>query len=264
MLETVSKLVVECAQAEILPLFRDSDFSIKCDGSIVTQADTAMQARMQEGLARHWPQIALLGEEMPAAEQARQFAQSSEGVWVLDPLDGTSNFAAGIPFFSVSLALIRDDAVQLGVVYDPVRNEVFAAVKGGGASLNGRALRAPNARLPLDKSIGLIDFKRLQGPLAQRLAGQPPYASQRSFGSVALDWCWIAAGRGHVYLHGKQKLWDFAAGWLILEEAGGRSCTLEGEPVFTMELAPRSAVAASDPEMFQAWCRWLGVHVVDE
>ena len=76
-----------------------------------------------------------------------------------------------------------------------------------------------------------IDFKRLDGPLATRLATEIPYASQRSFGSVALDWCWLAAGRCHIYLHGRSHLWDYAAGELILAEAGGYSCTLDGEPV---------------------------------
>jgi myo-inositol-1(or 4)-monophosphatase len=77
---------------------------------------------------------------------------------------------------------------------------------------------------------------------------------------VALDWCWLAAGRCHAYLHGKQKLWDYAAGSLILQEAGGQAVTLQGENVFVPTLQPRSAAAALDADLFRQWIDWLGVH----
>ena len=111
--------------------------------------------------------------------------------------------------------------------------------------------------------MALIDLKRLDAELASRLAAAPPYRSQRSFGSVALDWCWLAAGRCHVYLHGRQKLWDYAAGCLILTEAGGSAITLEGEPVFRPTLEPRSAAAALDPDIFLQWKDWLGITGAD-
>jgi myo-inositol-1(or 4)-monophosphatase len=85
-----------------------------------------------------------------------------------------------------------------------------------------------------------------------------PYASQRSFGSVALDWCWLAAGRCHVYLHGRSNIWDYAAGNYIFEAAGGHAATLQGEAVFTAALTPRSSVAAVDRPLFEAWSAWLG------
>ncbi|MEA1889735.1 MAG: inositol monophosphatase family protein, partial [Pseudomonadota bacterium] len=92
---------------------------------------------------------------------------------------------------------------------------------------------------------------------ATRLAISAPYSSQRSFGSVALDWVWLAAGRGQVYLHGKQKLWDYAAGWLILDEAGGVSSNLEGDRGFQGTLEPRSALAASNTDLYQQWFNWV-------
>ena len=107
--------------------------------------------------------------------------------------------------------------------------------------------------------MALIDLKRFFLELAGCLVVSLPYKSQRSFGAVALDWCWLAAGRCHVYLHGKQKLWDYAAGCLILAEAGGSAVTLEGEPVFKPTLEPRSAAAALDPELFAQWKAWLGI-----
>ena len=85
----------------------------------------------------------------------------------------------------------------------------------------------------------------------------PPYQSHRSYGSVALDWCWLAAGRGQVYVHGKQNLWDYAAGSLIFSEAGGFACTLDGEPVFNASLQPRSAVLAINQHLFTLWRQYL-------
>ena len=95
--------------------------------------------------------------------------------------------------------------------------------------------------------------------MAARIASQPPYSSQRSFGGVALDWCWLAAGRYHLYLHGKQNLWDYAAGYLIFTEVGGNACTLESEPVYDFSLKPRSAVAALDGQLFEEWCKYLNI-----
>ena len=106
-------------------------------------------------------------------------------------------------------------------------------------------------------TIGLVDFKRLAPELASKLATSPPYKSQRSFGSVALDWCWLAAGRGDVYVHGKQKLWDYAAGGLILSEAGGVAATLQSEPVYNGSLEPRSAVLAINQKLFEKWLHYL-------
>jgi myo-inositol-1(or 4)-monophosphatase len=259
LLGKVKHIVAECAGDEILPRFKRVSAAVKQDGTIITEADLSMQTRVKNALQLLWPDIGFVGEEMSAAEQQQQFSQSPHGVWVLDPLDGTSNFASAIGFFSVSIALVKNGEVLLGLVYDPLRDEMFSAIKGQGAFVNNHALVAKPFSLGLSKSIGVIDFKRLSKDLAAKLAQNPPYASQRSFGSVALDWCWIAAGRGQLYLHGKQKLWDYAAGWLILNEAGGYSCTLDGEPVFTGELQSRSAVAAADKVLFDEWCRWLNV-----
>jgi myo-inositol-1(or 4)-monophosphatase len=104
-----------------------------------------------------------------------------------------------------------------------------------------------------------VDFKRLSPALATRLVGELPYASQRSFGSVALDWCWLALGRGHVYLHGRSNIWDYSAGNYIFTMAGGYSCTLDGENIFIDDLQPRSSVAAVDKKLFHEWTEWIGI-----
>ena len=254
----LEKIIRDAAKAELLPRFRQVDHSLKSDGSIVTEADLAMQQRMLDVLKEKYPQIPLLGEEMSAEEQQQLLDNSEEGLWLLDPLDGTSNYAAGIPYFCVSLALMRKGVVELAIIYDPLRDESFSAERGKGAWLNGEPLQAPNASRPLKQGIALIDLKRLTRELASKVASQPPYSSQRNLGSGALDWCYVATGRVDVYLHGGQKLWDYAAGQLILSEAGGYSATLEGESVLVNELKQRSVVAAADEGNFENWLVFVG------
>lgn len=260
-LKVLRQLVHDCAQQELLPRFADVHRSLKKDGSVVTEADHVMQDRMQRELAAHWPEYAFLGEEMPRRVHEALTAADEPGLWILDPLDGTSNFAAGLPFFSVSLALLIHGRPEIGLVYDPVRDEAFYAQRGVGAWLNGLSLgtRAP-LNLALARCMAVVDFKRLEPALAAKLAAEPPFGSQRNFGSSALDWCWLADGRFHVYLHGGQKLWDYSAGSLILSECGGQAQTFDGEDVFTPDLLPRSVVAARDPGLFQTWRQWVSAH----
>jgi myo-inositol-1(or 4)-monophosphatase len=266
-LEDIAALVRRAAREELLPRFGAVQRHVKHDGSLLTEADLAMQHRLARELSESFPQYDLLGEEMRGEEhealeaigqgRASRVGGAREGMWCLDPLDGTSNFAAGIPFFATSLALLVGGRAMLGLVYDPVRDECFAASAAGGAWLNGE--RLGEVALPPDirRAIACVDFKRLKSPLAARLGSAPPYGSQRNFGASSLEWCWLADGRFHLYLHGGQKLWDYAAGCLILTEAGGRAVTLEGEEVFRLGLASRSVVASRDPGLFAAWREWL-------
>jgi len=246
------------ASEELVPRFARVERGVKADGSFVTEADLAMQQRIETYLEEHWPEISFLGEEMPADEQKR-LMQSGNPYWCLDPLDGTSNFAAGIPYYAVSLALISDGRTRMGIVYDPNRDECFTALPDGGSFLNGQALKTKATGLKLNQTTALIDFKRLPTELASRLVTERPYASQRSFGGVALDWCWLAAERCHIYLHGKQNIWDYAAGLLVFIEAGGSAVNLDGTPLFVNALVPRAAVGAGDPELFEAWKTWLNI-----
>ncbi len=261
-MKDLQDIVLPAAREELLPRFARVARQHKVDGSVLTEADLAMQERVARQLQQRFPDTVFLGEEMEAAEQ-KQLLQTGKPVWCLDPLDGTSNFAAGIPYFCVSLALLLQGEVVLGLVYDPVRDECFAADPVQGATLNGQPLSTVESGLFLKQATALVDFKRLQPSLAVWLVSDIPYASQRSFGSVALDWCWLAVGRSHVYLHGRSNIWDYAAGNYIFLSAGGFASTLEGEPVFTHELMSRSSVAAVDESLFTAWCEYLGVGVAN-
>lgn len=255
--EAVIPEVIAAAREELLPRFTHVGFRVKADNSLVTEADDAVDRRLRGVLARLAPGVAFLSEEMPRAEQEALLAAEGDA-WCLDPLDGTSNFVGSIPHFCVSLALLRQGRPVLGVVYDPCRDECFTAESGGGAFLNGARLASHGTVPEMKRSIAMVDFKRLAPDLRRRLAEQPPFASQRNFGASALDWAWLAAGRCHLYLHGGMNLWDYAAGSLILAEAGGHSCTLQGEPVLCSAVVPRSAVASLHRELFDAWAAWLG------
>ena len=259
-LAVLRDMIIPAAQEELLPRFARVERQHKRDGSVLTEADLAVQSRIATQLLQQWPETVFLGEEMTTAEQTDLLA-SGQPVWCLDPLDGTSNFAAGIPCFCVSLALLLQGEVLLGVVYDPLRDECFTVNREQGARLNGEPLQVNQTGLELSQTTALTDFKRLDKELATRLVTQIPYASQRSFGSVALDWCWLAAGRCHVYLHGRSNIWDYAAGNTIFHAAGGYSSTLDGEAIFTHALTPRSSVAAVDQPLFAAWTEWLGITV---
>jgi len=246
---------------------------IKGDGSLVTDADKAMQHGLQAALAQQWPHISFVGEEMDDAEQRRILASltangssdsPAKAYWCLDPLDGTTNFAAGIPFFSVSLALIENGQVALGVVYDPIRRECFSAYRGSGVYLNGVPLAqeatGQESGPALSELIAVVDLKRLPAPLAQQIATQHPFRSQRNFGSSALEWCWLATGRFQLYLHGGQKLWDYAAGRLILDAASGVVSTIEGQRTFEISLDAQSVVAATNLQLYQCWYDWVAAN----
>lgn len=228
---------------------------LKADGSIVTDIDLQSQQMIQAELKKYWPESHLLGEEMSLQQQQVALENPQSPLWLLDPIDGTSNYSSAVPYFSISLALLEQGQIRFGMVYDPSRQECFWAERGQGAYLDGKPLSLSGHPVKtLKESIALVDFKRLDAKLASHIVSNPPYRSQRNFGSIALEWCWLAAGRGQLYLHGKQKLWDFAAGRLILQEAGGAVAPRQNEQ---LNLTPEAAIAAINQELLAAWLDFL-------
>jgi myo-inositol-1(or 4)-monophosphatase len=250
------RTVKSVAAAEVMPRFLKVAHQRKSDGSLFTEADVAAQ----ESLARQLPHIypgTIVGEEMTRQTQVEHWLAGDAGVWCVDPIDGTSNFVNGLPYFAVSVALMRHGRTVLGVVYDPVADECFYAEAGRGAWLNGEALPIKEQAPKLRGGMASVDLKRLPRRLAEALAGAPPYSSQRNFGASTLEWCYTAAGRFDVYLHGGQKLWDYAAGSLILSEAGGHMATIESDDFWSGDLWKRSVIAALDPGLFIEWKTWI-------
>ena len=244
--------ITKLAKQEILARFNKVSAEVKADGSLLTEADTQMQNACEKFLTTNWQKYSFLGEES-TKEQQQQALNSTNGCWILDPVDGTNNFASGIPIFTVSLALIINSKVVAGLVYDPSRDEMFAARANLGAELNGEELVAETSKENISQCIAIVDFKRLPYSLSNTIISDTPFSSQRSIGSVALDWCWIAAGRGQLYCHGSQNIWDYAAGYLILEEAGGENCTFDKEEVLVAKVEKRSAIAATNKTLFDEW-----------
>jgi myo-inositol-1(or 4)-monophosphatase len=259
--DLLCELLIESASSELIPRFKSCDRQFKADGSLVTAADLGMQQRITSQLKRHYPQIPLLGEEMPEADQLAILNDEKQGFWCLDPLDGTANFVSGMPCFAVSLAYVKQGEAQTGIIYDPIRDELFQAEKGAGARLNGEGLTLNCVTDQLQECVSMVDFKRLEASLSIPLATTPPYRSQRSIGSVALDWCWLAAGRLQLYLHGGARLWDYAAGTLIFKEAGGHFRLSDTTTISPAQsgpgLGPKMAIGATNHRLFQAWLAWL-------
>jgi myo-inositol-1(or 4)-monophosphatase len=193
---------------------------------------------------------------MTAAEQTHLLETSDQGLWCLDPIDGTSNFACGFPGFCISLALLRAGRAELGLVLDPIRDECFSARRGGGARLNGRPIEPYAPGQQLRDCIAVIDFKRLPAERIAGLFGPDSFRSQRHLGAVALEWCWLGAGRFQLYLHGGQGLWDHAAGRLIADEAGAATRLYDAsgsEPEGALSLGKRVAMGAASVELLSQW-----------
>jgi len=241
---------------EIMPRYLKVAHHHKNDGSLCTEADIAAQNALTKKLQAIL-NVPVLGEEMTATEQRTLWEAGHDGLWCIDPIDGTSNFVRGLPYFAVSVALIREGKSVLGVVYDPVANEMFAAEQGKGAFLNGEKLVGREVVGILEQALASVDLKRLKKRVVTQLANHPPFSSQRNFGASALDWCYTATGRYDVYLHGGQKLWDYAAGLLILQESGGHVCCIENDDFSRCDIWQRSVIASRDEKLFTEWKTWI-------
>jgi len=198
----------------------------------VSEADKASEALIAGIIKDVFPTHGFLAEEKTAWE-------GDGGIWIVDPLDGTVNYSHGFPCFCVSIAYERDGEVLVGIVHDPVRREIFHAVKGKGAFLNGKSLNV--SKTPkLANSLLVTGFPYDIDQHADkilRLFNKMTLASQgmRRLGSAALDLCYIAAGRFDGYWEFGLKPWDTAAGSLIVTEAGGRITALDGGPFHFMD-----------------------------
>ncbi len=255
----LESLVRDIAREEILPRYLKSSRNRKADGSLFTEADLESQRRFTEALPEFLPG-AVLGEEMTPAEQAEHWNGGARGLWCIDPIDGTTNFANGIPLFAVSIAYLIEHEPVIGGVNTPNPDESFYAARGAGAFLNGNELPLRQCASSLGDAVAGVDFKRISHHLGDELAVRPPYYSQRNFGSSALEWCFVAAGRLDVYVHGGQMLWDYAAGRLILAEAGGQAEALDGGQLMSGPAIKRGVIAAASPALFAEWSAWIKGH----
>ena len=201
----------------------DIQTSKKGINDYVTSVDKAAEAEIIEIIQKSYPDHTIISEERGALE-----GKDSDIQWVIDPLDGTTNFVKGLPHFSVSIAIRVKNRTEVGVVYDPIRNELFTAVRGEGAKLNEVRLRV-DSQNELNGAILATGFPFKQPSLMptqfaimNNLIDEA--ADFRRTGSAALDLCYVASGRVDGYFEMGLKPWDCAAGDLIVREAGGLVC----------------------------------------
>jgi myo-inositol-1(or 4)-monophosphatase len=197
---------------------------------LVTEADLAAERFIIERIQTHYPRHSILAEESGATVSVER---ASDFKWIIDPLDGTTNYAHGYPCFCVSVALERAGEVILGVIYDPLRDEMFAAERNEGATLNGRRIRVSEVD-DLGRAMVCTGFPydvRDRGDFARHFAHFIMHAQAiRRDGSAALDLAYVACGRFDGFFEEGLRPWDVAAGVLLVEEAGGRVSRYNGEP----------------------------------
>lgn len=203
----------------------------KATNDLVTNADISSEREITAFILGHRPDHHFLAEESHHASRAQA---AVEHLWIIDPLDGTTNFAHGIPHFAVSVAYYRNGKPECGVVFNPVRDELFFAVKGQGAFFQGQPIRVGDQTSLSDVLIG-VGFYYDRGAMMQATLKtvEALFHSQirgiRRFGTASLDLCQVAIGRYGAFFEYQLSPWDFAAGGLIVEEAGGQVTTASGE-----------------------------------
>lgn len=244
----LARVALAAAQAAAAVLVSDREVSgLETKSSatdMVSDFDRAAEQAVADVIAERRPDDGLVGEE------GSNRAGSSGIRWVVDPLDGTTNFLFGIPQFSVSIAAESDGRTLAGVVVDPSRDEVWAAIQGHGSFLNGRRCRVAEGRSSLDKALCGTGFgyrperREWQAAVAARIL--PRVRDIRRLGSAALDLCWTGGGRYDAYFEWGLNQWDLSAGALVATEAGGM-----------VEAVGNRLIVAATPSLFEPLCRLL-------
>lgn len=231
----------------------------KSHNDFVSEVDKSAEQTIIDTIQKAYPEHAILAEESGQHE-------GNEYEWIIDPLDGTTNFLFGFPQFAVSIALRHKGRLDQAVVYDPMRQELFTASRGGGASMNGRRLRVTN-RKGLDGALlGTgIPFRESQSRWMDAYFDMmkdliPGSAGIRRAGSAALDLAYVAAGRLDGFWELDLHTWDIAAGVLLIEEAGGLVSGLTGKP----DHLETGHVVTGNPRVFKAMLQKIQPHIPAE
>jgi myo-inositol-1(or 4)-monophosphatase len=223
----------------------------KGDIDLVTEADLRSERTILNIISRSYPRDSLLTEE------AGEYNHHTERVWIIDPLDGTTNFAHNYPVFAISIALEIDGEPVLGVVYDPYSEELFEAAKGTGAYLNNKPIKVSQTKVLQDSLLATgfpYDIHERPQRVMKHFQNMIVLAQGvRRPGSAAIDLSYVAAGRFDGFWEERLHPWDTAAGAVIVKEAGGKVSTYEGDP-FTPHL---KSVVAANPFIHEAMLRAL-------
>ncbi|MCP5003250.1 MAG: inositol monophosphatase [Planctomycetes bacterium] len=206
---------------------KPKNINTKKDDSLVTETDKQSEILVRDRISEVFPEHGILGEEFGIKESDTGY------YWCIDPLDGTSNFVRGIPVFAVSIALLYNNEPVVGVVYDPVNNNLFSAFKGGGTFLNNVPISTIDK--PLQKKLLFAVQSDYTEGIPRHMNLILKNAKIRSFGAASLHICYVAAGWLDCYVDQKSSLWDIAAGSLILTEAGGIISNTEGINLYPLK-----------------------------
>jgi myo-inositol-1(or 4)-monophosphatase len=223
----------------------------KSEVDLVTDIDERAEKAIVEIIRAHFTDHRILAEEGSAGGDDERHR------WIVDPLDGTTNYAHGVPVFCVSIAYEQDDQIVVGVIYDPLRDETFLAQKGAGFTLNGRGMAVSTTDVLLSSLVATgFPYDRTRLPRAMRQFETLSFKGRavRRLGSAALDTAYVAAGRLDGYWEATVNPWDIAAGWLMVLEAGGRVSNLAGGP-FTVD---GGEILATNGQIHQAMVEALG------
>lgn len=229
-------LVIRAAReaGAILQDYAARGFQVEHKGRInlVTEADLASERHIKQLIASHYPAHRILAEE--SGRDDRGAISSDDYCWIIDPLDGTTNFSHGFPCYAVSIGVERNGQMVAGAIYDPSRDEMFAAERGAGATCNGQRIQV-SAVEQLEKSLVVSGFpydvrERMHEYLPAWREFLKRAQGVRRFGAAAIDMAYVAMGRLEGFWEHGLHAWDTAAGWIIVEEAGGRVTQLDGSP----------------------------------
>jgi myo-inositol-1(or 4)-monophosphatase len=216
----------------------------KSRANLVTEADEASQTAIVNRLRSQFPDYSFLGEE-----NLNERGTTEDTVWIIDPLDGTSNYVHGFPYFAVSIALMHKGQIEVGVILDPTRNDVFAASRGDGATLNGIPLRT-SGETRMEKAFGIASLPIAANPenpaINRFLKAMQSLQTVQRTGSAALNLAYLAAGRIDAFWSSSLNVWDIAAGVLLVTESGGTVSDLDGNHP---DLFKPSLLAASSSEL---------------
>ncbi len=235
LLDTACRAVHRAGEEVLLRYTLPRQIREKGPRDLVTDTDHAAEAAVLAIIRQRFPDHRILSEEDPASHFAEDgLWQIPPGfLWVVDPLDGTTNFASGIPFSCVSVAVSHDGVPVAGAIYDPYRDELFAAAWGLGATLNGDSIRSLEP-VPLDRSVISLDWAHApqvrHRALATIAALAPHCRTARALGSAALALAYVAAGRLQLYFNFGLQPWDTGAAAILIPEAGGEIRQPNGQP----------------------------------
>jgi myo-inositol-1(or 4)-monophosphatase len=256
---TVAEEAARAAGAVLMRYFREGvAMRSKATANLVSDADVEAERAVVEVIRRSFPGHDVLGEEAHVGDPR------AEHLWVVDPLDGTANFAHRIPQFAVSVAYYREGVPRCGVVYNPIHETWHTAVRGQGAFLNGRRV-AVGVETQLSEVLVGVGFYYDRGAIMEATLGiigglkrDGHIHGIRRFGAASLDLCMVGLGQLGAYFELELSPWDFAVGRLFVEEAGGRVTTCEGGP---LPLA-KSSVLASNGRVHEAMIDAIARHAV--